>query len=121
MAVKAVDALRDEGVTADIIDLRTVKPIDEGIIFESIKKTGKILIVDTGWLTGGVCAEIGCLVAEKAFEYLKAPVRRIALPDLPHPAGFALEQYYYPDEARIAKVILEMVGKGVSSEMANGI
>lgn len=121
LAIKAVDALSGDGITADVIDLRTLKPLDEQIIFESVAKTGKILIVDTGWITGGVCAEVGCLVAEKAFEYLKAPVRRIALPDLPHPAGFALEEYYYPDETLIAKVIREMVGKGVTSDMADGI
>ena len=66
-------------------------------------------MVDTGWMMGGVCAEIGCLAAEKWFRHLKAPVRRIGLPDVPSPAGFALEQFYYPDAARMAGVIREMV------------
>ena len=110
LAINAVDAL-DDGTTVDVIDLRTLKPIDEEIIFESLAKTGKILILDTGWTTGGVCAEIGCLVAEKGFELLKAPIRRIALPDLPHPAGYALEQYFYPDEKSITTAIKEMCAK----------
>jgi acetoin:2,6-dichlorophenolindophenol oxidoreductase subunit beta len=65
--------------------------------------------VDTGPAMGGVCAEIGCLVAEKGFEYLRGPVRRIGLQDSPIPAGHTLEQFYFPDKDRIAKVIREMV------------
>ncbi|MBT5027266.1 MAG: alpha-ketoacid dehydrogenase subunit beta [Nitrospinaceae bacterium] len=109
LATQAMGELSDSGITADVIDLRTLKPLDEDIIFESVRKTGKILIVDTGWEMGGVCAEIGCLVAEKCFSSLKAPVRRIGLPDIPTPAGYTLEQLLYPDVQRIAGVIKEMV------------
>jgi len=105
LAITAIDNLKDEGITADVIDLRTIKPLDEKIILESLKKTGRILVVDTGWAMGGVCAEIGCLVAEKGFEYLKAPVQRVGLPDSPTPAGFTLEQYYYPSSEKIAAAI----------------
>lgn len=108
LATQAVDKLADQGITADVIDLRTVKPLDEAIILESLKKTGKILVVDTSWEKAGLCAEIGCLAAEKGFHDLKAPVRRIGLPDVPCPAGFTLEQFYYPDVNRITSVILEM-------------
>ena len=107
LSIKAVDEL--EGITADIIDLRTIKPLDEEIILESLRKTGRILIVDTGWEMGGVCAEIGCLVAEKGFSFLKGPVRRLGLPDIPSPAGFTLEQYYYPDVKKITRIIKDMV------------
>ncbi|PIQ96169.1 MAG: alpha-ketoacid dehydrogenase subunit beta [Nitrospinae bacterium CG11_big_fil_rev_8_21_14_0_20_56_8] len=111
MAINAVDSLEGEGITADVIDLRTIKPLDGEIIIESLKRTGKILVVDTGWEMGGVCAEIGCLVAEKAFYDLKAPIKRIGLPDVPSPAGFTLEQFYYPNPEKIANVIREMVCK----------
>lgn len=111
LAIDAVNDLTDEGITADVIDLRTLKPLDEQIILESVKKTGKLLVVDTGWEMGGVCAEIGCLVAEKAFYDLKAPIRRIGLPDIPHPAGYTLEQHFYPDKNKITKTIREMVYK----------
>ena len=107
LSIKAVDEL--EGITADIIDLRTIKPLDEEIILESLQKTGRILIVDTGCEMGGVCAEIGCLVAEKGFSFLKGPVRRLGLPDIPSPAGFTLEQYYYPDVKKITHLIKDMV------------
>lgn len=105
MAVKALDKLAPEGVTADVLDLRTIKPLDEAAILESVKKTGRVLAVDTGWAMGGVCAEIGCLVAEKAFRDLKAPVRRVGMPDIPTAAGFTLEQYIYPNPDKIADVI----------------
>ena len=107
LAIKAVDEL--EGITADVIDLRTIKPLDEKIIIDSLQKTGRILIVDTGWEMGGVCAEIGCMVAEKGFSFLKGPVRRLGLSDIPSPAGFTLEQYYYPDVKKITHVIKDMV------------
>ncbi len=109
LTIEALDELKKEGITADVIDLRTLKPLDEEIIFESLKKTGKVLVVDTGPAMGGVCAEIGCLVAEKGFQDLKGPVRRIGLPDSPIPAGYTLEQFYFPDKNRIAQVIREMV------------
>lgn len=109
LAMKALDTLnKSANITADVIDLRTIKPLDEAIILESLKKTGKILVVDTGWATGGVCAEIGCMVAEKGFDDLKAPVRRIGMPDIPTPAGYTLEQSIYPSSETIASVIQEM-------------
>ena len=92
-----------------MIDLRTVKPLDEAIVLESLKKTGRIIVVDTAWMKGGLCAEIGCLAAEKGFADLKAPVVRIGLPDVPTPAGYTLEQFYYPDAARIAEAARRLV------------
>jgi pyruvate dehydrogenase E1 component beta subunit len=108
LALEAVDELSNQGITADVIDLRTLKPLDEEILFESLAKTGRLLVVDTGWQMSGVCAEIACLAAEKAFHLLKAPVRRIGLPDLSTPAGFTLEQFYYPNTKNITTVIQEM-------------
>ena len=72
---------------------------------------GVAVVVDTGWAMGGVCAEIGCLAAEKWFHDLKAPVHRVGLPDVPTPAGYTLEQFYYPDAQKIAGVVREMVKK----------
>ena len=89
--------------------MRTIKPLDKEIIFESIKKTGKALIVDTGWAMGGVSAEIGCLIAENVFHYLKAPIKRVGLPDIPTPAGYQLEQFYYPNKNDIALEIKSLV------------
>jgi pyruvate dehydrogenase E1 component beta subunit len=111
LALQATNLVASEGIEAEVIDLRSVKPLDEDIIQTSLQKTGKLLVVDTGWAMGGVCAEVGCLAAEKWFSHLKAPVRRIGLPDIPTPAGYRLEQYYYPDVERIARVIRDMCGQ----------
>ena len=111
LSLQAANKLAAEGIDAEVIDLRTLKPLDEAIIAESLQKTGRLLVVDTGWAMGGVCAEIGCLAAEKWFEHLKGPVRRIGLPDIPHPAGYSLEQFFYPDVARISQTIRDMCGK----------
>ena len=109
LGMQAAAQLASEGISAEVIDLRTIKPMDEAIILESVQKTGRIVAVDTAWMKGGVCAEIGCLAAEKAFHDLKAPVARVGLPDVPTPAGYTLEQFYYPDAARIAAAARALV------------
>lgn len=108
LAQQAANKLAAERIDCEVIDLRTIKPLDQAIIEESLKKTGRLLVVDTAWTIGGVCAEIGCLAAEKWFHLLKAPVRRIGLPDVPSPAGYALEQFYYPNVERMCTVIREL-------------
>lgn len=113
LAMQAAAALASEGIEADVIDLRTVKPLDEQILLESLHATGRLVVVDTAWMKGGLCAEIGCLAAEKAFDALKAPVARVGLPDIPTPAGYTLEQFYYPDAARIADAVRRVIRGGV--------
>lgn len=110
LALKAAKELKkEEEIEVEVIDLRSLKPLDEPLILESIKKTGKLLIVDTGWAFGGVCAEIGCLVAEKGFSFLRAPIKRIALPDSPAPAGYVLEHFYYPNTETIKEGIKNLI------------
>jgi pyruvate dehydrogenase E1 component beta subunit len=109
LALQAAKTLAAEGIDAEIIDLRTIKPLDEEAVLASVGKTGRFVAVDTAWMKGGVCAELCCLVAERAFPDLKAPVRRVGLPDIPAPAGYALEQVYYPDAARIAATVRDLV------------
>jgi pyruvate dehydrogenase E1 component beta subunit len=104
LGMQAANQLAAEGIDAEVIDLRTIKPLDEEIVLESLHTTGRLVVVDTAWMTGGLCAELGCLAAEKGYADLKAPVARVGLPDVPTPAGYTLEQFYYPDAARIAGV-----------------
>jgi len=109
LAMQAATQLAAEGIDAEVIDLRTIKPLDEEIVLSSLRKTGRLVAVDTAWMKGGVCAELCCIAAEKGFDLLKAPVRRVGLPDVPTPAGYTLEQFYYPDAGRIAAVTRELV------------
>ena len=114
LGAQAAVILEKDGIEAEVIDLRTIKPLDEEIILESLRKTGRIVVVDTAWMKGGLCAEIGCLAAEKGFADLKAPVCRVGLPDVPTPAGYTLEQFYYPDSAKIASVARRLVRRNVA-------
>ncbi|MFC1982113.1 alpha-ketoacid dehydrogenase subunit beta, partial [Chloroflexota bacterium] len=110
-ALLAAQELQEQGVNVEVIDPRTLKPLDEEIILNSVKKTGRLIIADTGWKTGGVGAEIAAMVAEKGFDCLKAPVRRVASPDIPTPSGYVLEAKFYPGKADIVSCCLEMLGK----------
>ena len=109
-ALKAAEKLQAEDhISAEVIDPRTLKPLDEALIFESLAKTGKLVITDTGWKTGGAASEIAAVVSEKAFPLLKAPIVRVCCPDLPTPAGDVLEKAYYPDAETIRQQVLKMM------------
>ena len=108
-AFYAAKELAEQGIDVELIDPRTLRPLDEALILESVSKTGRLVIADTGWKTGGVTAEISAVVAEKAFNYLKAPVARVACPDVPTPAGYTLEKAFYIDKEDIKEAILRTV------------
>jgi pyruvate dehydrogenase E1 component beta subunit len=99
--LQAADALAAEGISAEVIDVRSLSPIDYATIGESIKKTGRVVIVEEGPKTGGVSAEIAAGIMEHCGEYLQAPVVRVASPDVPVPFTPVLENAYRPDVARI--------------------
>ena len=107
-AMKAAEILKEEGIDIEVIDPRSLKPLDEELLFDSVKKTGKLVIADTGWVSGGISAEISARVCEKAFEYLKKPIKRVALPNTPAPANSILEKEYYPDKNNIVKAVKEI-------------
>jgi len=108
-AVKAAEALKDKGIDVEVIDVRTVKPLDYDLIFKSVRKTGRLVTADVGWRSFGFAAEIAAFVCEKAFKYLKAPIVRITLPDVPAPASSVLENIYYPNSDDIIKAIEEVI------------
>ena len=91
----AQELKKEHGIDAEVIDPRTLKPLDENLILTSLAKTGRLVVADTGWKTGGITAEIAALAAEKGFNYLKAPVERVACENLPTPSGYTLEDAYY--------------------------
>lgn len=106
-AMKAARVLEQEGIDVEIIDPRTVTPLDDELICESVKKTGRLIIADVACKTGGVGAEIACRVAESALQYLKAPIKRVNFPDVPTPCSPVLEEAYYPDADTIVQNIKE--------------
>lgn len=94
-AVLAAPRLEGEGIDAELIDLRTLKPWDRETVFASVRKTGRLVVADAAWRTGGAAAEIAAVVAEELFGALRAPVSRVCLPDAPAPMSVPLEQAYY--------------------------
>ncbi|MFZ5649374.1 MAG: alpha-ketoacid dehydrogenase subunit beta [Bacillota bacterium] len=108
-ALKAADQLQALGIDTEVIDPRTLKPLDEVIILNSVQKTGRLIIADVGWKTGGAGAEIAAIAAEKGHGFLKAPVKRVACPDVPTPASYMLEQAFYPDSAGIINCARKMM------------
>jgi pyruvate/2-oxoglutarate/acetoin dehydrogenase E1 component len=104
-ALQAAEALAGNGIGTEVLDMRTIKPIDRGLLAASAKKTGRVVVADGGWKTYGVAAEISSLVSEEAFGYLKAPVVRVTVPDVPAPASSVLEKIYYPDSGKIMQAV----------------
>jgi pyruvate/2-oxoglutarate/acetoin dehydrogenase E1 component len=109
-ALHAAEELARHGVEADVIDLRTIRPLDEETILTSIEKTGHLIVADTSWELCGVSSEIAALAAEKAWSHLKAPVRRIALANCPAPVSKNLEDAFYPKASTIARAALATLG-----------
>ncbi len=108
-ALKAADLLSQEGVKAEIVDPRTLLPLDKETILKSVEKTGKALIVHEAPAFGGFGGEIAGMIAEEAFYSLDAPVKRVGAPFTPVPASPILEKFYLPDAERIAKAARELL------------
>lgn len=108
-ALNAAEELGGEGISVEVVDPRTLMPLDKQAIINSVKKTGRIVIVSEDCKTAGVSAEIAAVVAEEAIDYLDAPIKRVAEPDTPIPFSPPLEQYVIPDEKAIIKAVKEVV------------
>jgi pyruvate dehydrogenase E1 component beta subunit len=108
-ALNAAEILQKEGISIEVVDPRTLTPLDKQTIIDSVKKTGRIVIVSEDCKTAGVSAEIAAIIAEEAIDYLDAPIRRVAEPDTPIPFSPPLEQYVIPDEKAIIKALREVV------------
>ena len=104
-ALRAAGELEKKGISVEVIDPRTVSPFDEETLLKSLKKTGRLVIADVDWKTGGFSAEIIAKMVEKGLSYFKKPPVRVALPDLPTPSSFALEEAFYPGVQDIIKTI----------------
>ena len=106
-AQKAADILaKDHEVEAEVIDPRTLRPLDLDTILESVAKTNRAVIVEEGWPHGGVGANLAALIQEQAFDDLDAPVARVTGADLPMPYSKPLEQIAYPHEPQIVEAVL---------------
>ncbi len=110
-ALDAAEELAKEGIDAEVIDLRTLVPLDRDAVINSVKKTHKLLIVDEDYKGFGMTGEIAAIVAENALDYLDAPIKRLAVPNVPIPYSRPLEQFVIPSVEAIANAARSLVGK----------
>ena len=100
-ALKATEELTKEGIEAEVIDLRTLRPMDTDTIVASVKKTGRCVTVEEGWPQAGIGADIAARLIEHAFDYLDAPVARVSGKDVPMPYAANLEKLALPNVAEV--------------------
>ena len=108
-ALSAAETLENEGIDAEVIDLRTLNPLDLNTVIESVKKTAKVAIVYEGWRTGGAGAEIASQIYEAAFDYLDAPIERVATKDIPMPYNRHLEAAALPTAEDVVKAAERLI------------
>jgi pyruvate/2-oxoglutarate/acetoin dehydrogenase E1 component len=108
-AAKAAATLAEEGIDAEVIDLRTVSPLDRETVLGSVARTGRLVIAHEAWGPCGIGAEVAALVAEAGWRSLRAPVRRVTPPFTPVPFSPPMERFWLPDGARIAAAAREVV------------
>ena len=104
-SLSAADRLAEQGIDVEIIDPRSLVPLDKELIYDSVRKTGRLIIVEEDNLTNGWGAEIAALAADEVFEWLDAPIKRVASPDVPPPFAPVLEAEYLPDEDKIIAAV----------------
>ncbi|MBR9981638.1 MAG: alpha-ketoacid dehydrogenase subunit beta [Desulfatitalea sp.] len=109
VALKAAAQLAQEGIDVEIVDLRTLVPLDKETILNSVRKTGRLVVLHEATRTGGFAGEVAAVVMEAAFDSLKAPLRRVTGPDIPVPASPPLERFYIPDEQQLIAAVKEIL------------
>ncbi|MDF3818986.1 pyruvate dehydrogenase complex E1 component subunit beta [Leptospira sp. 96542] len=108
-SLEAANILEKEGISVEIVDLRTIRPLDEELIYESVKKTNKAVVVEEGWPVAGFGAQVAYLIQKNVFSYLDHPVERVTQKDVPMSYAANLERLSLPNAERVAETIREML------------
>ncbi len=109
-ALEAADALAEDGLQADVVDLRSLYPLDEATVLASLEKTGRLVVVDEATPYCGIASEIGALCIDKGFDFLNAPVKKVTAPHTPVPFSPVLEDEYMPSQEKIVAAVHEQLG-----------
>lgn len=110
VCLQAARQLAERGISAEVVDLRSLKPVDENTVLDSVRKTGRLMVVHEASGLCGIAAELAALVSTKAFPSLRGPVVRLTGPDAPIPSSWALEQAVVPQPERVVNATLELLG-----------
>ena len=108
LALEAAAALSNDGIELEVVDLRTLMPLDKERVLESVKKTNKVILLHEDVRTGGMAGELAAVIAEEAFEYLDGPIMRITAPDTPVPYSPPLEEFFLPKTSDIVRVARQL-------------
>ncbi len=108
-ALRAAEAMAERGSDLTVVDLRCLAPLDMKVVLQAVADTGRVVVAEEGWRTGGIGAELSARITEECFDYLQAPVRRVAAADVPVPCAHSLEQLATPDWRDIAKAAAEVL------------
>ncbi|PWI44372.1 alpha-ketoacid dehydrogenase subunit beta [Streptomyces sp. ICBB 8177] len=108
-AERAAELLAGQGVSVEVVDVRSIRPLDTGIICESVGRTGRLVVADTSWERYGFAAEVAAVVAENVPEALRRPVRRVTPPDCPAPVSHPLDEAFHPNADTIAAACLDLL------------
>ena len=108
LALEAAATLANDGIEVEVVDLRTLVPLDKECILDSVKKTSKVILLHEDVRTGGIAGEIAAIIAEEAFEYLDGPIMRITAPDTPVPYSPPLEEFFLPKTSDIIRVARQL-------------
>jgi pyruvate/2-oxoglutarate/acetoin dehydrogenase E1 component len=108
LALEAAVALAKDGIELEVVDLRTLLPLDKESVLESVKKTNKVILLHEDTRTGGIAGELAAIIAEEAFEYLDGPIMRITAPDTPVPYSPPLEEFFLPKTSDIIRVARQL-------------
>jgi pyruvate dehydrogenase E1 component beta subunit len=111
MAMKAAEILASEGIDIEVIDLRTIKPLDTDLINESVRKTNRLVAVEEGWFFGGISATIATIVMQESFDYLDAPIETVCAKDVPLPYAANLEKAALPSVEDIVNAVRKVCYK----------
>jgi 2-oxoisovalerate dehydrogenase E1 component beta subunit len=108
LALEAAATLANDGIELEVVDLRTLVPLDKERVLESVKKTSKVILLHEDVRTGGIAGELAAIIAEEAFEYLDGPIMRITAPDTPVPYSPPLEEFFLPKTSDIIRVARQL-------------
>ena len=110
VALDAAQLLAQRGVEAEVIDLRTLRPLDMDTVYQSVRKTNRVAVVEEAWRTGGFAAEVAAQIQEACFDDLDGPVARVAGEDVPQPYAVNLERAAIPSAQKVVDTLAEVVG-----------